>query len=201
MKNINPKALLVISFLLSFFISLAQNDDDCKLLNNIITANKFVYKESFLKEDKDRNINLDSLFTKNFVLSKYNNNDDIDHYFEQLKEREQMGRFMHLDSLRKQINDTNYLFSDKNKEFFCTQITEKKSLWSQTLCKPDILTKERNPWNLDQSILFVSKPIYTADKRYAIVFIGIHSLYIVNIFYNEPKTGWKEIDWDIIAIS
>ncbi|WP_157909239.1 hypothetical protein [Capnocytophaga stomatis] len=39
------------------------------------------------------------MFIENFFLAKYNDNGGIDQYFEELKEREQAGSFMHLDCL------------------------------------------------------------------------------------------------------
>lgn len=191
--------LLIIPFFLSFFVSLAQDPDDCKLLNSMVAQYKVAYKKSFFETNEDKNVNLDSLFIEDFFLSKYNDNNDIDQYFEELKEREQAGHFMHLDSLRKKINDPNHLFSEKNKEFFLTQVTQKNSLWSQTPCKPNILTKELNRWKLGQYSLFVSKPVYTSDKRYAIIFVTIRGLSVIHILYNNPETDWIEADSDIIG--
>ncbi|GIJ95941.1 hypothetical protein CAPN001_05100 [Capnocytophaga stomatis] len=105
---------------------------------------------------------------------------------------------MHLDSLRKKINDPNHLFSEKNQEFFLTQVTQKNSLWSQTPCKPNILTKELNRWKLGQYSLFVSKPVYTSDKHYAIIFVSIRGLFVIHILYNNPETDWTEADSDIM---
>lgn len=195
MKN----KLIIALFSLSFFISSAQESDDCELLNNMVAKYKATYKKPFFNENKDKNINMDSLFIEDFFLSKYNDNDGIEHYFDQLKEREQSGHFIHLDKLRKKINDSEYLFSDKNKAFFSTQITDKNSLWTQTPCKPNILTKELNRRKLGQYSLFISKPIYTYEKRYAIIFVSIRGLFVIHILYNDPKSGWKEVDSDIIG--
>lgn len=78
MKNINLRAHLVISFFLSFFASLVQDPDDCKLLNSMVTQYKVAYKKSFFETNKDKNVNLDSLFIEDFFLAKYNDNNDID---------------------------------------------------------------------------------------------------------------------------
>ncbi|ATA89833.1 hypothetical protein CGC58_08885 [Capnocytophaga stomatis] len=60
---------------------------------------KLLIKNLFFETNEDKSTNLDSLFIENFFLAKYNDNGGIDQYFEELKEREQAGSFMHLDCL------------------------------------------------------------------------------------------------------
>ncbi|MFK8271089.1 hypothetical protein [Capnocytophaga stomatis] len=44
----------------------------------MVTQYKVAYKKSFFETNKDKNVNLDSLFIEDFFLAKYNDNNDID---------------------------------------------------------------------------------------------------------------------------
>lgn len=174
MKIIFLKALLVISFLITS-ICFSQNKNDCEILNCLIEP----YKKKYPQEDF-------------FLLSS--NYADFHQRWEELKSLEQYHYFEQLDSLKYKINDNQSIFSEENKDFFFFQMVDKNSIWQINDCNISVPIQNFNWETRHKNRIYISKPIYTKDERFAIVDMFAKGMFGVFILYKDVTLGWIQVD-------
>jgi len=176
------KAPLVISFtffilIFSSFAFLSSNDEDYILLNKII------------ERVKNKNPN------KSIILKESNNNEYVISVINQLNTFEKSENKVKLDSLKAEIGIQNNLkfnsiFNQKEYSYFISQ--KNNSKWDF-----DKVFGATNSSNVKcQVSLYVSKPIYTKNSNFALIYTTNEKTSCI-IIYEKITNDW--IEYKIIS--
>jgi len=176
------KAPLVISFtffilIFSSFAFLSSNDEDYILLNKII------------ERVKNKNPN------KSIILKESNNNEYVISVINQLNTFEKSENKVKLDSLKAEIGIQNNLkfnsiFNQKEYSYFISQ--KNNSKWDF-----DKIFRATNSSNVKSQVsLYVSKPIYTKNSNYALIYTTNEKTSCI-VIYEKKTKDW--IEYKIIS--
>jgi hypothetical protein len=176
-----PKVQLTISILMllifaSFVIKNKYNEkSDYVLLNTALKQTSLRKPNSILS------------------LKASNNNEYVIEIIENLKKIDLLSNKPKLDSLKQSIGlkegELNEVFNTKEYDFLISQ--KAKSVWDfSKINDPKIKLFQKKETILNQIIVNISKPIYTSNKKFALVFIS--SSWAGIIVYKKQKDDWIE---------
>ncbi len=174
--NRKLKAHLVISFILfilifSSFVILPNNDEDYILLNKIFERTKI--------KNPDKTI----------VLNESNSNEYVISIINQLNSYEKTNSIK-LDSLKNEIGIVNNakfnsIFNQKEYSYLISQKSNSK--WNfDKIGGAEVTSNSKNKISL-----YVSKPIYTKNSNYSLVYINNGKTSKI-VIYEKIDKGWKE---------
>lgn len=176
------KALLAINFLFltvlssfSTYENTTNDHDDYVLLNK--TLNKIRFKNT------NKVLYLEVLNSNNFVIET----------IKELNEYDSLSNKYKIDSLKQQIglksNELNELFNSREYSFLTSQ--KVKSNWNFEKIN-DNKTKpyDKNKKVENQIVIYISKPIYSSNGKFALVFVK--STWGGIIIYKKVKSDWIE---------
>ena len=177
--------LLVI--LISFNLSCINSEKENTMKDDYLLVDKIV------KQTKEQNLE------KTLILSLDNNNEYVISIINKLYKSEIEGDIFKLDSLKQttgivlnypnEINKTkslNMIFNKNEYEYLISQ--KESSKWDFNLINETYFEKDNNKSHLK---IKISKPIYTLDSKFALIYIYKQATSGIMI-YKKTKEAWLE---------
>lgn len=187
------KVLLVTNllFISGMIFSQEQSCDDCQVLECIL-------QEHFIENKK---VQVAKRNQNTFVVQNLN-------YFEKVEqslpiiisidgeEKVKYRYFQDLKHLRKQQGEQAPFFNQERIKHFTEQQTTDNSFWSLKNCKIrkriKLIKRKKKKSN---NIIFISKPIYTKDKKYSLVYYRHRNILCFYILHKKNTLSkWEKID-------